>query len=101
ASPNAISFPSLWPRRATTLEPLHETHHQDAHRRDYDDRDEHAVDTENVLVRDDQIAETDETDEEFRDDHADEAAADRQTDSRQDIWHGRRKDHVGPQTPLA
>src|SRR5436190_84631 len=93
--------PDAEARRDTTLEPLHETHHQDAHRRDDDDRDEHAVDTENVLVRDDQIAETDEADEEFRDDHADEAAADRQTDSCQDIRHGRRQDHVGPQTPLA
>src|SRR5438270_611931 len=92
----SLDVPATAMGRDTTLEPLHETHHQDAHRRDDDDRHEHSVDAEDVLVRDDQIPKTNETNEEFRHDHADQAAADRQPDAREDIGRRGRKDHVGP-----
>src|SRR5439155_21300495 len=99
--PTFLSLFSLQLGAVTTIETLLESHDHNAERGDYDDQDVREVDTENVLVRDDQIAETDEADEEFRDDHADQAAADRQTDARENVRCRGRQDHVGPQTSLA
>src|SRR5438093_7039352 len=89
------------PRRDAAFKPLNQTHEDDAHGGNDDDWHEHAVDPEDVAVLDDEITEPDEADEELRDDHADETAADRETDPGE--HEGRRggQDHIGPESPLA
>src|SRR5439155_12270184 len=115
---NAVTMPSastrrdrMWlpllllltsqPRRDAALDPLHEAHQKDAHRGHHDDRHEHAVDAEDVLVRDDQISEADEADEELRDDHPDQSSSDRKAHAGEDERRRGGQDHVGPQPPLA
>src|SRR6266545_6612544 len=89
------------PWRDAAFNDLDETHERDAERGDDDDRDEHPVDAEHVLVLDDQVAEPAQTDEELRDDHADQPASDREPDPRQDERQARRQDDVAPEPPLA
>src|SRR2546421_1782708 len=89
------------PWRDAAFQPLHETHEHDAHHRDRYHRHEGTVHPEYVAVLNDEIAEAHETDQELRDDHADEAPADRESDARQNERRRRRQDHVGPEPPLA
>src|SRR5207237_10563772 len=68
---------------------------------DDDDRDEHSVDPDDVLVGGDEIPHPDQTNEELCHDHADESAADTEAYAGEDERYRRWDDEVSPQPALA
>src|SRR6184192_2225402 len=89
------------PRCDAALEPLNETHEDDAHCGHCYDRHERPVHSEHVSVLDDQIAQADKTNQELSNDHPNQPAADGEADPGDDERRGRGQDHVGPEPPLA
>src|SRR6266545_4539283 len=103
-SPDLLLLLASRPRRDAAFQPLDQACESDPKSSDDDHRREHLVDTEDVLVRDDQVAEPpgpDDSDEELRDDHPDQAPADREPDAREDERKCGRDYDVPPQAPLA